>query len=103
MGTNNGTVSDIDGRFSISVNSSESVLIFSFIGYQSQEITVGSASNLEISMVDDTQNLSEIIVVGYGYQEKKDVTGAMSTIKAEDFNKGIVNTPEDLIQGKIAG
>lgn len=102
-GTSNGTVTDIDGKFSLSVNSSESVLFFSFIGFESQEITVGDQRNFEITMDSNTQDLNEVIVVGYGIQEKKDVTGAMATVKSKEFNKGIVNSPQDLIQGKIAG
>jgi iron complex outermembrane receptor protein len=102
-GTNNGAVSDIDGRFTLNVQSSESVLLFSFIGYAPQEQTVGTRSNLEITLLEDTQNLSEVIVIGYGTQEKKDVTGAMATIKEKDFNRGIMNSPQDLIQGKVAG
>ncbi|MCH6201003.1 TonB-dependent receptor [Aquiflexum sp. LQ15W] len=102
-GTNNGTVTDIDGKFTINVQSSESVLVLSFIGYSSQEITVGSQSNIEVTLTEDTQNLSEVIVIGYGTQEKRDVTGAMATIKEKDFNRGIVNSPQDLIQGKVAG
>jgi hypothetical protein len=64
QGTNNGTVSDIDGKFNISVSFVESILIFSFIGYQRQEVGIGSNTILEVSMVDDMQNLSEIVVVG---------------------------------------
>ena len=102
-GTNNGAVSDIDGRFTINVQSSESVLLFSFIGYATQEQTVGSRSTIDIVLLEDTKNLSEVIVIGYGTQEKKDVTGAMATIKEKDFNRGIMNSPQDLIQGKVAG
>lgn len=102
-GTNNGTVTNIDGKFTMNVQSSESVLLLSFIGYISQEIIVGSQSNIEVTLAEDTQNLSEVIVIGYGTQEKRDVTGAMATIKEKDFNRGIVNSPQDLIQGKVAG
>lgn len=102
-GTRNGTVSDIDGRFTISVQSSESILLFSFIGYATQEQTVGSRNSIDIVLLEDTKNLSEVIVIGYGTQEKKDVTGAMATVKEKDFNRGIMNSPQDLIQGKVAG
>ncbi len=102
-GTNNGTVSDLEGRFSIQVQSSESVLVFSFLGFTTQEIVVGNRASVEVGMLEDARDLSEFIVVGYGTQEKKDVTGSMATIKSEDFNRGIVNSPEDLIQGKVAG
>ncbi|QDH80458.1 TonB-dependent receptor [Echinicola soli] len=103
QGSANGTITDIDGNFSIEVNSTEAVLVFSFMGFDSQEILVGNQESLRVTMVSSTQDLNEIIVVGYGIQEKKDVTGAMATVKDEDFNRGIVNSPEDLIQGKVAG
>lgn len=102
-GTNNGTVTDLDGKFTLNVKSGESILAVSFIGYSTQEVTVGSQTDLQITLIEDLQNLSEVIVIGYGTQEKKDVTGAMATVKSEDFNKGIVNSPQDLIQGKVAG
>lgn len=102
-GTSNGAVTDADGKFSISVRSAESVLVFSFIGYTSQEVKIGTQSLLSITLKDDLQNLSEVIVIGYGTQEKKDVTGSMATVKSEDFNRGVVNSPQDLIQGKVAG
>lgn len=102
-GTTNGTVTDIDGNFKINVQSAESVLVFSFIGYSTREQKVGSLSNIDIVLTEDTQNLSEVIVIGYGTQEKRDVTGAMATVKEKDFNRGIMNSPQDLIQGKVAG
>jgi TonB-linked SusC/RagA family outer membrane protein len=102
-GTSNGTVSDADGKFTLNVRSSESVLVLSFIGYATQEVPVGGQTNFEITLQEDTKNLSEVIVIGYGTQEKKDITGAMATVKSDDFNRGIVNSPEDLIQGKVAG
>jgi TonB-dependent starch-binding outer membrane protein SusC len=102
-GTSNGVVTDIDGKFSLNVRSSESVLVFSFIGFATQERKVGTQSTIEVILKEDLQNLSEVIVIGYGTQEKKDVTGSMATIKSEDFNRGVVNSPQDLIQGKVAG
>lgn len=102
-GTTYGTVTGIDGEFRVNVISERSVLVFSFIGYSSLEVLVGMQSNLEIVLKEDLKSLSEVIVIGYGTQEKKDVTGAMATIKSEDFNRGVVNSPEDLIQGKVAG
>lgn len=102
-GTRNGTVSDADGNFSIQVSSRQSVLIFSFVGTISQEIIVGEQTNMRVTLVADASTLAEIVVVGYGTQEKKDVTGAVGSLKGNDFNKGIINSPEQLLQGKIAG
>lgn len=102
-GTTQGTVTDIEGKFSLNVETADPVLVFSFIGYTTVEVPVENQTEINITLKEDLQNLSEVIVIGYGTQEKKDVTGAMATVKAEDFNKGIVNSPEDLITGKIAG
>jgi TonB-linked SusC/RagA family outer membrane protein len=102
-GTNKGTVSDADGKYSISVLSGQSVLVFSFVGTVTQEVTVGGRSEIDVTLMVDASTLSEIVVVGYGTQERKDVTGVVATVKSEDFNKGILNSPEQLIQGKVAG
>lgn len=102
-GTTQGIVTDIEGKFSLNVEIASPVLVFSFIGYTTVEMPVENQTEINITLKEDLQNLSEVIVIGYGTQEKKDVTGAMATVKAEDFNKGIVNSPEDLITGKIAG
>ncbi len=101
-GSSNGTVSDSDGNFRISVGSN-ATLIFSFVGYQAQEVTVGSQSAINVSMQSDVTALSEVVVVGYGTQEKKEITSAVTSIKSEDFNKGTVNDPVQLLQGKVAG
>lgn len=85
------------------MQSADSVLVFSFIGYATLEQKVGSHSNLEVILSEDTQNLSEVIVIGYGTQEKRDLTGAMAAVKEKDFNRGIMNSTQDLIQGKVAG
>lgn len=102
-GTNNGVVSDANGAFRITVGSPSSVLVLSFVGYATQQVVVGNQTSLTLTMISDAATLSEVVVVGYGTQEKRDVTGAMSSVKADDFNKGIINTPEQLLQGKVAG
>ena len=102
-GTTNGTVSDTNGKFRISVASSESVLVFSFVGTVTQQVTVGSRDDVSVQLASDAQTLSEIVVVGYGTQEKKDVTGSVASVKSDDFNKGIINSPEQLLQGKVSG
>lgn len=102
-GTSNGTVSDADGKFRISVASSESVLIFSFVGTVTQQVEVGGRDVISVQLASDSQTLSEIVVVGYGTQEKKDVTGSVASVKSEDFNKGIITSPEQLLQGKVSG
>ncbi|HEY8934164.1 MAG TPA: SusC/RagA family TonB-linked outer membrane protein, partial [Cyclobacteriaceae bacterium] len=102
-GTSKGTVSDVEGKYSISVSSGQSVLVFSFVGTVTQEVSVGGQSEINVTLKADASTLSEVVVVGYGTQERKDVTGAVATVKSEDFNKGILNSPEQLIQGKVSG
>ncbi len=101
-GTVNGTVSDSDGNFRISVGAN-ATLIFSFVGYTSQELSVGSQSTLNVSMESDVTALSEVVVTGYGSQDKKEITGSVVSLNTKDFNKGNINDPTQLLQGKVAG
>ncbi|WP_225000294.1 TonB-dependent receptor [Cesiribacter sp. SM1] len=102
-GTVNGTVSDVDGNFQLTVSSADAVLVFSFVGMISQEQKVGNRSALNVTLAEDTETLSELVVVGYGTQEKRDVTGAVTSVQSEEFNRGVINSPEQLLQGKVAG
>lgn len=100
-GTTNGTITDIDGRYSLSVNQG-STLVYSYIGYIAQEKSA-VAGTLNITLLEDAQALEEVVVVGYGVQRKSSVTGAISQVKAEDIqNRTISNAPAAL-QGKTAG
>ncbi len=101
-GTSNGTVTDASGKYSINVGDA-ATLVFSFVGYTSQEIAVGGQTAISPVLGLDVQSLTEVVVVGYGTQEKKELTSAVSSVKAEDFNKGTVNDPAQLLQGKVAG
>jgi len=101
-GTNNGTVTDAEGNFRVSVGAN-STLVMSFVGYQTQEISVGSQSAVNVVLKSDVTALSEVVVVGYGSQEKRDVTGATVSLKSGDFNGGVISSPEQLIQGRAAG
>src|SRR5690606_12579738 len=102
-GTNTVSLTDAEGRFSIVVPDNNAVLVISFVGYTPREIEVGNAESLTISLQPVAGDLGEVVVVGYGTQSRKDVTGAVKTLKAEEFNKGIINTPQQLLQGKVAG
>jgi TonB-dependent starch-binding outer membrane protein SusC len=102
-GSTRNTVTDINGSFSITVFDSKSVLVISYVGFTSQEVTVGSNSSLTITLQPAQGELQQVVVVGYGTQNKRDVTGAVKSIRAESFNKGIVNTPQQLLQGKVSG
>ena len=101
-GTTVGTATDADGSFSISV-SNDDILSFSFIGFESQEIPVGTQTAIDIQMLPSTQQLSEVVVIGYGEREKKDVTGAISNINADEISKSTAMNPELAMQGRMAG
>lgn len=101
-GTSNGTVTDADGNFRLNVGDN-ATLVISFVGYTSQEVTVGSQSEINVTLASDVLSLSEVVVTGYGTQEKKEITGAVVALGTKDFNRGNVNDPTQLLQGKVAG
>jgi iron complex outermembrane receptor protein len=101
-GTTTGTVTDFDGNYSLEAGEAE-VLVISSVGYLAQEITVGNKSVIDIRLEEDVQSLDEIVVTGYGTQEKKEISSSIASVKEEDFNRGMVNDPAQLIQGKVAG
>ena len=101
-GTSNGTVSDGEGNFKISVGDN-ATLVLSFIGYKTQEIVVGTQTAIKVELETDVTSLTEVIVIGYGEVQKKDATGAVATVSNKDFNRGVLTSPQDLILGKIAG
>ncbi len=101
-GTTNGTVTDIDGNFSIEASEGDA-LIFSFIGLQRQRIIVGSATLLEVVMKTEENNLEEFVVVGYGTLQKKDITGAVSAISSEELKDQPVASIDQAIAGRLAG
>ncbi len=103
VGTTQGTITDIDGNYSIEVPSTESVLAFSSVGFILEEITVGNQAVINITMSPDITALEEIVVVGYGTQKRAEVTSSVASVKQEDFNAGGTRSPLDLIQGKVAG
>lgn len=102
-GTNNGVLSDVDGKFSISVKDQSATLILDFIGYEKQEVVVGTKTSLNVQLTPKISQFDDVVVVGYGTQKKTDITGAVGTLKSENFNQGIVANPGQLLQGKIAG
>ncbi|NOT73317.1 MAG: SusC/RagA family TonB-linked outer membrane protein [Cyclobacteriaceae bacterium] len=101
-GTSNGTVSDSDGNYKISVGEN-ATLVFSFVGYASQEVAVGSQAVVNATLQSDVTALSEVVVVGYGSQDKKEITGSVVALSTKDFNRGNINDPTQLLQGKVAG
>ncbi len=102
-GTSTGTATDIDGKYSINVNSNEDILVYSFVGYLTRETTVGNRSVIEMTMEPDFQTLSEMVVTGYAVQDKKDITGAVGVIKGDLLNEIPAANVESQLQGRLAG
>lgn len=101
-GTSTGTATDIDGNFSLDA-AEGAVLLISFIGYQAQRVTVSNQTSLAIVLQEDLSSLDEVVVVGYGQQERRDITGAVSSLKASDFEGEAISNISQGMQGKIAG
>lgn len=102
-GTTTGTITDFDGNYSISVPNSKSTLVFSFIGYETQEITVGGKKVLNVQLKDDAQTLDEVVVVAYGSARKGDLTGALTNMKPEASDAAKAMSIDGLLEGKVAG
>lgn len=101
-GTTQGTATDFDGKYQININNGD-ILVFSYLGYITQEITYTGQSTIDVSLVEDASQLDEVVVIGYGSVKKEDLTGAADLLTAEDFNQGPVVSAQQLISGKIAG
>lgn len=102
-GTTNGTATDIDGNFTLTNVKSGDRIVVSFIGYKDQTIDYKGQASVNLSLEEDTAQLQEVVVIGYGTTTKKDATGALTNITAEQFNKGPIVGAEQLIQGRVAG
>jgi iron complex outermembrane receptor protein len=103
QGTARGTATDVNGNFTLSVPSTGGTLVFSFIGYATQEVAIGNQTTINVTLGEDAKALQEVVVVGYGTQRKSDLTGTVTAISEEDFQQGNITTPEQLIAGKVAG
>ena len=101
QGTTTGVVADFDGNYSISASAGD-VLVFSYVGYTAQEITVGNQNTINI-VLQSSNELEEVLVTGYGSQQQKEITSAVTSISAEEFNQGAINDASQLLQGKVAG
>ena len=97
-----GTISDIDGQYSITAGPGDT-LTYSYIGFESIDRVVGNETTIDVTMGESSELLNEVVVVGYGTLTKKDLTGSVTKIGTKDFNKGVVTTPEALLNGKVAG
>ena len=103
-GTTQGTVTDINGAYQVPVPSLSDTLVFSFLGYETQEVAIAGRSQINVDLVETTYDVGgELVVVGYGTQERRQITGSVSSLDAEDFVVGNVSAPSELIQGKVAG
>jgi len=102
-GTTSGTVTNVDGSFTLQVPDTKSVLVFSYTGYAPQEVTVGSKTNIRISLEQKAGNLSEMVVIGYGAVKKSDLTGAVTSLKGEQLMDKPVPNISQALQGKVAG
>lgn len=101
-GTSKGVTTDEKGRFKLEASAGD-VLVFSYIGYLNTEQQIGNRSIINVSMREESNNLDEVVVVGYGTQKRSEINSAVANVKAEDFNAGGTRSPMDLIQGKVAG
>jgi TonB-linked SusC/RagA family outer membrane protein len=102
-GTANGTITDEKGGFTLRVSNPNPVILFSFVGFLTKEVTLGNQTSIEVVLQSDVKVLGEIVVVGYGTQEKKDVTGAVASVAAKDISKVPVSGLDQALQGQIAG
>ena len=101
-GTTNGAITDFDGQFTLNVKAGD-VLVFSYIGYQKQEISVQNGKPLEIVLQEDSETLDEVVVIGYGTSRKKDITGSIASVKAEELNSVSSSSVSQMLQGKVTG
>ena len=100
-GTTNGTVTDLDGNYSLRTEKGKT-LVFSYIGFLTQENVVKGAK-INVTLLEDTETLDEVVVIGYGSMQRKDVTSSITSVKAEDLNVGVVTSPAQMLQGKVPG
>ena len=102
-GTTTGTITDIDGNFTLEVGSTDGTLVVSFIGYKSVEAKMNGTSPINVILQEDTETLDEVVVVGYGTQNRKSLTGAISDVKSESLTRSVSTTTAGALTGKIAG
>jgi len=102
-GTSNGTTTKADGTFSLTVPANATALVISSVGYASQEVDITGKTSVDVMLVASGASLNEIVVIGYGTARRRDVTGSISTIQAKDFNKGVIISPDQLLQNKVPG
>jgi iron complex outermembrane receptor protein len=102
-GTTRGTTTDLDGRFKLNVQPGDETLVISFVGFTPQELAIGNQSVFNVELQEDIQSLQEAVVIGYGTQDKKEITSSVASVGSEQFNRGNFPNPTQLLQGKVAG
>ena len=102
-GTSTGTTTDFDGNYTLNDVPADATLVFSFVGYETQEVGVEGRSTIDVNLATDASELEEVVLIGYGQTTVKDATGAVSSVKSDDFNKGVNTSPDQLLQGRVAG
>ncbi|MDX9747109.1 MAG: TonB-dependent receptor plug domain-containing protein, partial [Paludibacter sp.] len=103
QGTNQGTVTNFDGKYSIEAESARSILVFSYVGHVTENITVGNQQTINVKLREDTRQLEELVVVGYGTQRKSDLTGSVVSVKADDMNAIPTSSVAEMLRGQAAG
>jgi iron complex outermembrane receptor protein len=102
-GTIKGAATDFDGNYVLENVNPDDVLVFSYIGFNTKEITVGSNTTINVAMVENAETLDEVVIIGYGVTTVKDATGSVTSVKAKDLNKGAIVSPDQMLTGKVAG
>ncbi len=102
-GTQNGTVTDVDGEYTISVSGEDAVLVFSFVGYLPEEVPVGGQTAIDMVLVEDIQKLDEVVVIGYGSQKRSDLTGAVVSVNEKTLRSSVSTNIDQALQGRVAG
>ena len=102
-GSKQGAITDLDGNFNIDVADGTQELQISYVGYKTQTVKIPASGTITVHLQADANELQETVVVGYGVQRKSDLTGSVSSVSSKDFNQGVINSPEELINGKVSG
>ena len=102
-GTSTGTTTDFDGNYTLNNVPEDAILVFSFVGYQTQELQLDGRTTIDVNLAADASELEEVVLIGYGQTTIRDATGAVASVKSDEFNKGVNTTPDQLLQGRVAG
>src|SRR5690606_29137778 len=102
-GTTINATSDMEGNYAIEVPDENAILVYTSVGYETLEVVVGNQTRIDVALSEDVALLDEVVVVGYGSQKKKELTGSVTGLKERDLNKGVQTNPMGMMQGRVAG